>query len=165
MELPTRKQNRLSGYDYSTVNAYFVTICTHNRRSIFWENVGAIMDRPQNVRLSALGEIVNQAIRNIPDIYPAVSVDKFVIMPNHVHLLLQICSDADGRSMIAPTISSVVRQMKGTVTKQAGFPVWQKGFYDHVVRSSADYREIWAYIENNPAKWAEDKLNGSLTRE
>lgn len=165
MELPKRKQNRLSEYDYSTANAYFITICTQNRRNLFWANVGAIIDRPQSVRLSAYGEIVHQAIRNISNIYPAVSVDKYVIMPNHVHLLLQICSDADGRSMIAPTISSVVRQMKGAVTKQAGFPVWQKGFHDHVVRGKDDYREIWEYIENNPVKWADDKLNISITKD
>ena len=55
--------------------------------------------------------------------------------------------------------------MKGTVTKQAGFPVWQKGFHDHVVRDSADYREIWEYIENNPVQWAKDKLNGCAARE
>ena len=60
--------------------------------------------------------------------------------------------------MIAPTISTVVRLMKGSVSKQAGFPGWQKGFYDHVVRNEKDYLEVWNYIEGNPGKWAEDIL-------
>ena len=75
-------------------------------------------------------------------------------MPNHIHLLLQINTDHNGRSMIAPTISTVVRLMKGVVSKQAGFTVWQKGFYDHVIRNDNDYPDIWNYIEGNPSKWA-----------
>ena len=74
-------------------------------------------------------------------------------MSNHVHLLLQIQTDCDGRSLIAPTISTVVRQTKGAVTKEAGFPLWQKGFYDNIIRNQKDYDEIWECIENNPRKW------------
>ena len=158
MELPKRKQNRLSEYDYSTPNAYFITVCTDNRKNLFWKDVGAIIDRPQNVPLTSLGVIVRQSIDDIPKHYPAITVDHSVIMPNHIHLLLQINTDVDGRSMIAPTISTVVRLMKGAVSKQAGFSVWQKGFYDHVVRNDYDYQEIWNYIEGNPGKLAEDKL-------
>lgn len=158
MELPKRKQNRLTEYDYSTPNAYFLTICTEKRKNLFWTDVGAIIDRPNNVPLTSLGIIVQQSIRDITKHYPALSVDHYVIMPNHVHLLLQIHSDSNGRSMIAPTISTVVRLMKGTVSKQAGFSIWQKGFYDHVIRNEGDYQDIWNYIEGNPGKWAEDKL-------
>ena len=164
MELPKRKRNRLSEYDYTTPNAYFITVCTQNRRNLFWKNVGAITDRPCNVPLTNLGKIVQQSIEDIPRYYPAVSVDHFVIMPNHIHLLLQIQTDADGRSLIAPTISTVVRLMKGAASKQAGFSVWQKGFYDHVVRSQRDYLDIWNYIEGNPGKWEEDVLyNASIS--
>ena len=158
MELPKRKQNRLSEYDYSTPNGYFITVCTDKRRNLFWTNVGAIIDRPENVPLNALGELVRQSVEEIPKHYPAISVDRYVIMPNHVHLLLQIHTDSDGRSLIAPTISTVVRLMKGAVSKQAGGSVWQKGFYDHVVRGEKDYREIWMYMEGNPSRWTEDKL-------
>lgn len=158
MDLPKRKQNRLTEYDYSTPNAYFITVCTEHRKNLFWTDVGAIIDRPENVPLTNLGAIVRQSIQNIPNHYPAITVDHVVIMPNHIHLLLQINTDSDGRSMIAPTISTVVRLMKGTVTKQAGFPVWQKGFYDHVIRTTGDYWDIWNYIEENPRKWSEDKL-------
>ena len=158
MELPIRKQNRLTEYDYSTPNAYFITICADKRKNLFWTDTGTIIDCPENVPLTNLGAIVRQSIEDIPKHYPVISVDHYVIMPNHVHLLLQIHSDSDGRSMIAPTISTVVRLMKGAVSKQAGFPIWQKGFYDHVIRNDMDYQKIWNYIEGNPGKWTEDRL-------
>ena len=158
MELPTRKQNRLREYDYRTPNAYFITICTDKRKNLFWKGIGTSIDHPENVPLSNLGVIVRRSVEDIPKYYPAVSVDHYVIMPNHVHLLLQIHTDHSGRSVIAPTISTVVRLMKGAVSKQAGFSVWQKGFYDHVIRNDADYQEIWNYIEGNPGKWAVDKF-------
>ena len=116
-----------------------------------FEHVGAV-DRPENVPLTNLGMIVRQGVEDIPIHYPAITVDHYVIMPNHVHILLQIHSDSNGRS-IAPTISTVVRLMKGTVSKQAGFSVWQKGFYDHVIRGEKDYKEIWNYIDGNPSRW------------
>lgn len=151
-ELPNRKKNRLAGFDYSIAQAYFITICTENRRQLFWKDVGAVIDRPEQIPLSNLGIIVRQCIEAIPEHYPAITVENSVIMPEHVHLLLQINSDREGRSMTAPTISTVVRMMKGAVTKKAGFSVWQKGFYDHVVRGDKDYQEIWNYIEGNPGK-------------
>ena len=158
MEKRKRKVNRLRDYDYSTPNAYFVTICTEKRKNLFWPDVGAIIDRPQEVPLTQLGKIVRRSIESIPEHYPAVSVDHYVIMPNHIHLLLQIHTDSDGRSLIAPTISTVVRLMKGAASKEAGYAMWQKGFYDHVIRGDKDYLDAWQYIEWNPAKWAEDKL-------
>ena len=158
MELPKRKQNRLAGYDYSAPSAYFITVCTNNKRNLFWKNVGAVIGRPENIPLSNLGLVVKQAILDIPKHYAAVKVDHWVVMPNHIHLLLQIHTDEDGRPMTAPTIQWVVNQMKGIVSKRAGFSVWQKGFYDHVIRSEQDYLDIWNYIERNPEKWEEDKL-------
>ena len=158
MELPKRKQNRLTEYDYSTPNAYFITICTENRRNLFWKDIGTVIDRPENVPLTNLGIIVRQSVMNIPKHYPTISVDRFVVMPNHVHLLLQIHTNTDGRPMAAPTISTVINQFKGIVSKKAGFSVWQKGFHDHVIRNEKDYLEIWNYIDGNPRKWAEDTL-------
>ena len=158
MELSKRKQNRLTEYDYRTPNAYFITICTNDRNNLLWKDTGTYIACPESVPLTKLGIITRQSITEIPNHYPMMSVDNFVIMPNHVHLLLQINTDVNGRSMIAPTISTVVRLMKGTVSKQAGFSVWQKGFYDHVIRNDNDYRDTWNYIEGNPSKWTEDKL-------
>jgi REP element-mobilizing transposase RayT len=123
-----------------------------------------IIDRPENVPLTDLGRMVQQSIEDISKHYPMVSVDHHVIMPNHVHLLLQINTDSGGRPMAAPTISMIINQTKGIVSKRAGFSVWQKGFYDHVIRNENDFRDIWNYIEGNPSKWTEDKLY-TLVRE
>ena len=158
VEYPKRRQNRLKEYDYGTPNAYFITVCTVNRRNLFWTDAEEIIDRPCHVPLTYFGRIAQRCIEEIPIHYPAVSVDHYVIMPNHIHLLLQIHSDGNGRSMIAPTVSTVVRLMKGAVSKAIGCPIWQKGFYDHVIRNQTDYEETWRYIEGNPGKWKEDKL-------
>ena len=156
MELPKRKPNRLTEYDYSQPNAYFITICTKNKRNLFWENVGASIARPDKLPLSKNGKIVEEAILNIPKHYSMISVDNYVVMPNHIHLLLQIHSDEYGRAMLAPTISRVVQQMKGYVSKKIGMSIWQKLFHDHVIRGEQDYLKIWEYIENNPKQWELD---------
>lgn len=156
MDLPKRKPNRLKGYHYDQPNAYFITICTDQRKNLFWSNAGARIASPQNVVLSAYGKTVDSAIENIAKHYPAITVDNYVVMPNHIHLLLQIHSGDNGRAMPAPTISTVIQQMKGYVTKQTGIPIWQKLFHDHIIRNEKEYREIWEYIENNPVKWEED---------
>ncbi len=158
MKLPKRKPNRLEGYDYNSTGAYFITICTKNRKEMFWDNVGASIARPQEIKLSKYGKMVDDAINNISAQYPAVSVDKYVIMPNHIHLLLRICCDNNGRPMVAPTVSNVIQQTKGYVTKQIGLPIWQKSFHDHIIRNENDYRETWEYIDQNPLKWEDDEL-------
>ena len=153
MDLPKRKPNRLPDFDYRTPGAYFITICTKDRKCLLWDTVGASIARPQ---LSQYGLVVQKAICDIPNHYPAISIDHYVVMPNHVHLLLQINTDADGRPMVAPTISTVVQQFKGIVFKQIGHSIWQKLFHDHVIRNAADYTKIWEYIENNPLQWKLD---------
>ena len=151
--MPKRKPNRLPDFDYSTPGAYFITICTKGRRNLFWVDVGASIARPQ---LTTWGEITANSICDISNHYPTVSVDHYVVMPNHIHLLMQINTGTNGRPMVAPTISTVIQQFKGIVTKRIGQSVWQKLYHDHVVRGERDYLKIWEYIENNPAKWEED---------
>jgi len=158
MELPKRKNIRLTEYNYQTPGAYFVTVCTKDRCSIFWENVGASIARPQEIKLTACGVWAKEAVESIEEKYPAISVEAYVIMPNHIHLLLQIHAHEDGRAMLAPTLSIVVQQMKGFVTKKVGYTLWQKGFYDHVIRNEKDFWEISEYIQNNPIKWIEDEF-------
>ena len=153
MPLPKRKMNRLPDYDYSTTNAYFITICANDHKNLFWLPVGATIGRPQ---LSVCGRIILQNIQLISRHYPAVTVDHYVIMPDHIHLLLQIHADG-GRSMIAPTVSRIIKQFKGIVTKQIGRSIWQKGFYDHIIRDENDYFAKRQYIEENIAKLAEQR--------
>ena len=158
MELPKRKTIRLKEYDYNLPGAYFITICVKNKKPILSDVfVGASIARPKEIRLSKYGKIVDKTIKNIPFYYPAISIDNYVIMPNHIHLLIQIRSDNIGRPMVAPTIERVIQQMKGIITKQIGFSIWQKSFNDHIIRGNFDYKEIWEYIENNALKWREDK--------
>ena len=156
MELPKRKPNRLKGHDYSSPGAYFLTICTANRKNLFWQNVGATIGRPQDVILTPHGTIVEQAIQKIAETYAAVSVDCYAIMPNHVHLLLQIHADKYGRPMVAPTTDIIIRQMKGFVSKKIGRSIWQKLYHDRIVRNQKEYDKIAAYIYNNPLNWQRD---------
>ena len=152
-ELPSRKRNRLKHYDYSSSGAYFITICSSDRRNYLWNGVGATIGRPQDVDLSQYGKLVDEAINNIPSIYPALKLDHYVIMPDHIHLLLIIRADEYGRPMVAPTISRVVQQLKGYITKRIGHSIWQKLFFDHVIRNRQDYEEHVKYICDNPVKW------------
>ncbi|MBE6675138.1 MAG: transposase [Ruminococcaceae bacterium] len=157
-ELPKRKNNRLKNFDYSSCGAYFITVCTLNRKNYFWENVGAIIDRPQQIELSLIGKIVDKAIQNITIVYPTLSLESYVIMPNHIHLLLRACTDEYGRSMIAPTMSRVIKQLKGAVSKKVGTCIWQKSFHDHIIRNRDDYNEHLQYIYENPIRWQYDEL-------
>ena len=154
---PERKQIRMPEYDYDSNGAYFITVCTRDRKSILSKiSVGTTIGRPPDVILTKYGRTVEEAIQQIHVIYPSVHVDNYVIMPNHIHLLLFLYCD-DGRAMLAPTVSRVIQQLKGAVTKRIGHPIWQSRFYDHVIRTERDYRDIYTYIDNNPARWSEDE--------
>lgn len=159
--LPTRKNIRMQGFDYASCGIYFITICTKDRKCILWESVGAICDRPpEQLKLSEAGETVEAELAVVGTIYPSIRLELCCIMPNHVHLLLVVEPDESGRSQIAPTVSvsRVVKQFKGAVTKRLGRSIWQKSFHDHVVRNEQEYRKIAEYIENNPANWVLDQL-------
>ena len=152
MELPIRKKMRLDQYDYSLPNAYFITFCTHNRENFFGS------PRSGTLELSDIGKLIDREIQKIDTVYSSVHVDKYCIMPNHIHMILVIDTKDDGRTQFAPTVSRIVKQFKGAVTKQIGFSVWQKEFHDHIIRGENDYLKIWNYIESNPSRWLEDEL-------
>ena len=155
MDRPTRKRNRLQNYDYSQNGAYFITICTNNRKCLLSTIVGATIDRPAYPQLTAAGGKIEEVIRGIPVYYPDVYLEKYVIMPNHIHLLLMI-DTLRGRSVIAPTISTIVRHMKGFATRNIGYSVFQKSFHDRIIRNDVEYQMVWQYIDNNPALWEQD---------
>ena len=163
MNDPQRKHLRLEYYDYSQPGSYFITICTRERKQevlcSIEPAVGAIINRPPRISLTPLGRIVNETIRAIPDHYPGILVDQYIIMPDHVHLILSFRNiGPDGRQIAAPTpLSKIIQQMKRIASKQAGVPLWQKGFYDHVIRNDVDLANVRQYIRNNPLKWIEDK--------
>ena len=152
MDFPVlmRKRNRLEDYDYSQGGAYFITICAQYKRCLF----GTVLDGPGEpiIRLNQLGQTVDYYIHAISEHYPTVNVDRHCIMPNHVHMILYFDPEQTN-----PQLSTVINHLKGAVTKSAGRSVWQKGYYDHVIRTEADYRQIGTYIEHNAAKWKSDE--------
>ena len=151
MDLPKRKPTRLKDFDYSKNGYYFITICTKDRKKILSDIVGD----DAHIVPKEYGQIVDKYIRNV------FEIKKYVIMPNHIHLIIQI----DNGTMWAssPTghphsnkVSSVVRSIKTLTTKEIGKPIFQRSFHDHIIRDQNDYLKIWEYIENNPQKWKED---------
>ncbi len=157
-KLPKRKNIRLNEYDYSQAGYYFITICTNDKKNLFWnvgETYGGQFQKPP---LSKIGEIVDLGINKINSIYDNVEINKYVIMPNHIHFIIVLCA-GEGQSKTTPTISRIVQQLKGSISKQVGFPLWQKSFYDHIIRNQQEYEKIYEYIETNPLKWEEDKYH------
>jgi len=103
--------------------------------------------------LSAIGETVESAILQIPERYTRISVDKFCIMPDHIHLLITISAMDNGRQIAAPTLPTVIGQLKRQVSLQIGRSIWQKSFIDRIIRTEKGYQEVCRYIENNPLKF------------
>ena len=103
-ELPKRKHIRIEDYDYSTPGAYFITVCTVNREKIFWSDRRGELCSPANVPLSDIGMIVDNEIKKLNSVYDAVRVDKYCIMPDHIHFILSIDTDENGRTQFAPTV-------------------------------------------------------------
>ena len=154
-----RKRNRLCNYDYGQNGAYFITICTKDRKQILSKIVGDGFPVP-----NLPGRIAEEMIEQVMIRYPSVSVDKYVIMPDHIQLLLRI----EGTGNPSPTLGNVIGWYKYQTTKRInqtdatqGLQVFQRSYYDHVIRNQQDYDSVWEYIENNPRKWAMKK-QGSL---
>lgn len=156
---PVRKKLRLDNFDYSSNGAYFITICLKIRENLLWQSVGADIIRPMGkIHLSEYGRIVKNAICEIPVHYDNAYLDKFCIMPDHIHLILFLLRenrDQCGRIISAPTVNipTIIGQMKRSVSKKIGFGIWQKSYYDHIIRNERDLNEIRKYIAENPLKW------------
>lgn len=101
-------------------------------------------------------QIVEAEIIEFDNVYSGIRIVKYVIMPNHIHMIIAVESD-EGRPQVAPTLSRMMKQFKGSVSKKAGVTLWQKSFYDHVIRNEEDYLAVWQYIETNPVKWELDQ--------
>lgn len=156
MDLPKRKNIRLNDYNYSSNGAYFITICTKNKENLLWKNVGANCVRPlDQLPLSKIGIVIENEIYKLNTVYENIKVDKYQIMPNHIHFIIFIYEDSNGRTQFAPTISRIIKQFKGSITKQIGFSIWQKSFYDRIIRNEKEYQSVWNYIHNNPLKYLE----------
>lgn len=152
-----RKNIRLPGYDYSQIGAYFITICTHNKEKLFWEDNGwRPTQSDDSPPLSKLGRLVDTAVQNISQHYENVSVQKYAILPNHVHLILVISIENENPGP-ATSISTIIKQFKAYVTKTSGNQIWQKSFYDRIIRNDQECQTIWEYIDANVNNWEKDR--------
>lgn len=182
-ELPKRKNLRLKDYDYASEGAYFVTFCANHRTYVFWENVGANCVRPQNsLPLSPIGKVIESEIQQIETVYRGVSIDKYCIMPDHIHMLirltnyeLELIPSGEHSSPLQaaeiqltethnPTISRIIKQFKGSITKKIGHSIWQKSFVDRIIRTPSGYDAVWEYIHYNPVQldFAYDNIDFDL---
>ncbi len=164
MELPNRKKNRLDGFDYSNGGCYFITLCVKGRKHILSNiTVGTgVLDCPK-INLTHYGVIADKYINQLNDFYKNISVEKYVIMPDHIHLLLLVKNGQSGTPVPTmrsqktdnsnSTIAKFISTFKRFCNKEYGMNVWQYRYYDHVIRNQHDYDETWYYIDNNPANW------------
>ncbi len=155
MNLPKRKQLRLKDYDYSQSGAYFVTICTQNQLQILSEicRGGAL--------LLPIGEICKAQICKTEQRYN-IKIEKYVIMPNHIHMIIFILKEREEQSP-SHTLSNIICAFKSVTTKLSnendnivGRKIWQRSYHDHIIRNEHEYKKIWEYIETNPQKWEDD---------
>ena len=159
MDLPKRKPTRLSQYDYSQNGYYFVTICTKDKQKIFGNIVGQGL-APAETKLSRYGEIAKAEIINLEKRYKNIKIDKYVLMPNHIHAIIVIENKTAGASP-CPTLSDIVCAFKSITTRKcheidSEKKIWQMSFHDHIIRGENDYFKIWNYIDTNPLKWKDD---------
>jgi len=168
-----RRTIRLRGYDYSKEGIYFITLCTEGRACLF----GGITDGA--MRLNDAGKIAEKCWLDIPLHFPHTSLDAFIIMPNHIHGIISVGAknfsplhvDKNTGEVSHPhgttkTIGSIVRGFKIGVTKwmrtnTSIYGVWQRNYWEHIVRGEEELNGIREYIQNNPAQWINDKLYSS----
>ena len=145
MSLPDRKPTRIPNYDYSTPNYYFVTICTYKKQCLF----GTVE------HLNGYGQIAAELLLKIPAHFPHASIDKFVVMPNHIHAII-ILRETPEKSK--HSLSVILGLYKASVTKELhhSLPdkkIWQKSYFDRIIRNEEGYRNARKYIDENPIRW------------
>jgi len=153
MELPNRKRLRLAQFDYSSENYYFITICTADKKHIFGTTD----------KLNCFGKIAEKRILDIPNHHYGVRIDKYVIMPNHIHAIVVLGCTGRTPTERIPSLPTVLGSFKSSVTKEIHeiapeIQVWQPSYNDHIIRNNSDYAGVWQYIDQNPERWNEDEL-------
>ena len=165
-----RRSIRLKGYDYSQAGAYFVTIVSWQREMLFGDIVNGGME------LNGFGKIISEKWQWLETQYEYVELGAWVIMPNHLHGILIIYDDGRGGSRPAPTtpikpLGGLIGAFKTVSTKQInllrdteGQVVWQRNYYEHIIRNEHEMDRISRYIESNPLQWADDDENPNRVR-
>ena len=154
---------RLPCYDYGQAGCYFVTFCTQGRENILSSvGRGLAPGSAPALTLSSIGRTLELQIHALPQRFPSVAIDNYVIMPNHVHLLMSV-SELPGASP-RPTVSQIIGVCKSITTRlanitehQPGRKIFQSSYHDHVIRDENGYLTHWQYIDSNPAEWTEDE--------
>jgi REP element-mobilizing transposase RayT len=139
----------LRGFDYATGGAYFVTVCVSGMRCLF----GEVVD--DRMILNSLGRSVEKALVDAPTHWIGVRLDRFVVMPNHVHAIVWL----DSRAGQAPPLHRLVGGFKAAASRAAGRPLWQRSFHDRVIRDDAELEALRRYVAENPLRWALDREN------
>jgi REP element-mobilizing transposase RayT len=152
---PRRHSLRLPGYDYSQAGAYFITACTQHRVMRFGEVINC------DVRLNDMGTIVQQTWDDLPTHYQGIELDAFIVMPNHVHGIIILADQSERRHPISEIVRGFKTFSARGVNKCAGSRsvLWQRGYYEHVIRNEKALDRIRAYVANNPSRWADDPEN------
>lgn len=144
--LPIRKKLRLNNYDYSQENMYFITICVKDRLELLGK-----IDEDNNIYLTKAGDITKQEISRLKEIYKNIIIDEYIVMPNHLHILILI-NYKNGTS-----ISKIIKHLKTNISRNIKYSIWQKSFYEHIIRNEKEYLKIKEYIKNNVINWSKDK--------
>jgi len=161
--LPQRKHTRLKNYDYNQEGLYFLTLCTEKHKKLFSNIVGAIHESPECI-LTQYGLIVQNVLLNLPNKFNNIEITDYVIMPNHVHLIIYIKRAIhESPLQTRSEISKIVGYLKMNISKQIheinkNEIIWQRNYYDHIIRNEEDYYTKANYILNNPLKWELDEL-------
>ena len=168
-----RKMMRLTGQCYSANGSYFVTVCVKEKHCVFGRVGDGVPDVPMEgpsgvpqIVFSTLGRMVYDRILEMAALSGGIRVDHFVVMPNHIHLLLSVTETVSAERGTSRTpsptnakIPQFVSYLKRTTNKKAGFDLWQRSYYDHVIRDEEDYWHHWRYIDHNPLRWSEDEYH------
>ena len=160
--LPQRKQIRLKEYDYSQPGYYFVTICTQNRKCILSHiklNKNCRGEVPPSPVKTEIGKQVAETIKYIVCKYNNIEIDSYIIMPNHIHLIIQNTGEGGTSPLhkIITEIKTYTTKKYNELNKTQQLKLWQRNYYEHVIRSEKEYYKILEYIENNPINWEQDK--------
>lgn len=141
-----RKKIRLEDYNYSNVGMYFITICTKNRYPI----LGKINEC--DIELTKDGVISKKNLKNIEYVFNNISINEYIIMPNHIHMIIEIKEEQEEVS-----INKIIKKFKSSVSRELGYSIWQKSYYDHIIRNEKEFYDIKQYIQNNVINWKNDK--------
>ena len=162
-KLPKRKSPRLKEYDYNSTAVYFSTICVQHRECLLSSVVGTGVLGCPSVELTEYGRIAEKYIKLLNDFYNHISIEDYVIMPNHIHLVIYIRMDGQSRTPVPTTkanseYSKFISTFKRFCNKEYGYNIWQARSYEHIIRDYRDYERIKKYIHENPLKWQFDEL-------